>query len=235
MKKALLFLSIIFTQFSWAQVDIHLDSDPGTNYNGQTVSITQNTASYYVYMHLVNTSNASIDILFRRVILSSTATFYDQFCDDNLCFPCSGNDWTAPSSIMVSSGDSTLMKPQGNFVAEGSALIRYYILNNANSNTLDSVDLNVTYSTASGINITEAADIVEYPNPVNNIFNVDISDNSSNEINFSLYRITGEKVFENQLFQGNNRISLDRLSSGMYFYSISSNEEIIKTKKLIVK
>ena len=235
MKKALLFLSIVFTQFSWAQVDIHLESDPGTNYNGQTVSITQNTASYYVYMHLVNTSNASIDILFRRVILSSTAIIHDQFCDDNLCFACIGNDWTAPSSVMVLAGDTTLMKPQGTFESEGSALFRYYVINNANSNILDSVDLNVTYSTASGINITEAADIVEYPNPVNNIFNVDISDNSSNEINFSLYRITGEKVFENQLFQGNNRISLDRLSSGMYFYSISSSEEIIKTKKLIVK
>ena len=86
MKKALLFLSIIFTQFSWAQVDILLDSDPGINYNGQTISITQNTPSYNVYMHLVNTSNASIDIRFRRVILSSTATFYDQFCDDNLSF-----------------------------------------------------------------------------------------------------------------------------------------------------
>ena len=47
--------------------------------------------------------------------------------------------------------------------------------------------------------------------------------------------ISCEKVFENQLFQGNNRISLDRLSSGMYFYSISSNEVIIKTKKLILK
>ena len=47
--------------------------------------------------HLVNTSNSDIDILFRRVILDSSGVFYDQFCDNNLCFPCSGLDWTAPS------------------------------------------------------------------------------------------------------------------------------------------
>jgi hypothetical protein len=226
---------VIFSQFSWAQVDIHLDSDPGINYNGQTVSITQNTPSYYVYMHLVNTSNAPIDILFRRVILNSTATFYDQFCDDNLCFPCSGTDWTAPSSIMVSSNDSTLMKPQGSFIAEGSAQIRYYIINNTSSTILDSVDLNITYSTSTGININQTSDIIEYPNPVKNVFNIDISSGLRNEVIFSLYRITGEKVIGNQLLQGNNRIILDRLSSGMYFYTISSNEEIIKTKKLVIK
>jgi hypothetical protein len=235
MKKILLLIIIFSSQLTWGQVEIHLDSDPGTNYNGQTINITQNTSSYYVYMHLFNASNANIDILFRRVILDSNAVFYDQFCDDNLCFPCSGVDWTAPSSIIVPPGDSTLMKPQGSFTSEGFAKIRYYIINNTSSAILDSVDVNITYSTATGLVSDSKDDISLYPNPSNESININIPNECSGDKTITLLNISGEIVYSNTVSNGVNVINLLGYQSGIYFCRLSVNSNILFNKKLVVR
>jgi hypothetical protein len=234
MKNLLLITALLLSQYNWAQVqvEIHWDDNPGMNYNGQTLNIDHEMNSLYVYMHCVNTSSSPLDILFRRVILSSTATFSDQFCDNSFCFPCTGNDWTAPQSISVSAGDSTIMKPQFYFSTSGTASLRYYILDNSNSTIIDSVDVNINCSV--GLEDQLVDDISEYPNPVNNILNIDVPNDLSLEIDFVLYRITGQEVFKSCLIKGVNKFNLERMSSGVYFYTISSSKEIVKTKKLII-
>jgi hypothetical protein len=232
MKNLLFITAIILSQFNWAQVDIHLDDNPGMNCNGQTLNIDNDMNSMYVPMHCVNNSNATLDILFRRVILSSTATFSDQFCDNSFCFPCSGNDWTAPQSIIVNSGDSTVMKPQFYFSTSGTASLRYYLLDNSNSTLIDSVDIVINCTV--GIEDQLANNISEYPNPVNSFLNINIPTNLSNSTDFVLYRITGQEVFQSRLVQGLNKLSLESISAGVYFYTISSFDNVIKTKKLIV-
>ena len=126
-------------------------------------------------MHSLASSISTIDILFRRVILNSTATFSDQFCDNSFCFPCSGNDWTAPQSIIVNSGDSTVMKPQFYFSTSGTASLRYYLLDNSNSTLIDSVDIVINCTV--GIEDQLANNISEYPNPVNSFLNINILHN----------------------------------------------------------
>jgi hypothetical protein len=186
-------------------------------------------------MRVVNKTNADLEVLFRRVIKSSDVDFYDQFCDQNLCHSCSGQDWTSPSEtpIQISPNDSSLMKPQGTFLDEGTATIRYYIIDNSNAEILDSVDLSITYNSVTGNQITQISNIVEYPNPANQLFNVDVQ--SENNLKLILFSISGKKVYETQLYQGNNQLNLDNLNSGMFLYSIISGEENIKTKRLIVK
>ncbi len=233
MKNLLLLIAILSSQFNWAQVDIHWDDNSGMNYNGQTIDIDNDMNSLYVYMHCINSSSASVDILFRRVILSSTATFSDQFCDNSFCFAATGNDWTAPQSITVSPGDSTIMKPQFYFSTSGIASLRYYVLDNSNSSIIDSVDININCTV--GLEDNQSNNIVEYPNPVNDILNIDIINNVSNEMDFVLYRITGQEVFKSNLLQGVNKLNLESISSGVYFYTITSLNEVIKTKKLIIK
>ena len=53
-------------------------------------------------------------------------------------------------------------------------------------------------------------------------------------MDFVLYRITGQEVFKSSLVQGLNKLSLESVSAGVYFYTISSFDNVIKTKKLIV-
>jgi hypothetical protein len=231
----IIFIFLISISFAQSEIEIHLDSDPGVNYNGQTILDTSTTPSFNVYMRVVNKTNADLEVLFRRVIKSSDVDFYDQFCDQNLCHSCSGQDWTSPSEtpIQISPNDSSLMKPQGTFLDEGTATIRYYIIDNSNSEILDSVDLSITYNSVTGNQITQISNIVEYPNPANQLFNVDVQ--SENNLKLILFSISGKKVYETQLYQGNNQLNLDNLNSGMFLYSIISGEENIKTKRLIVK
>ena len=231
----IIFIFLISISFAQSEIEIHLDSDPGVNYNGQTILDTSTTPSFNVYMRVVNKTNANLEVLFRRVIIDSDVDFYDQFCDQNLCHPCSGQDWTSPSEtpIQISPNDSSLMKPQGTFSEEGSLLIRYYVINNTTSNILDSVDVSITYLAATGNEITKTSNIVEYPNPANQFLNVDVQ--NSNNLKLSLFSITGEKVYETQLYKGNNQLNLENLNSGIYLYSIISGDENIKTKRLIIK
>lgn len=233
MKKILLISALLISQLYWGQVNIHWDDSPGMNYNGQTLNIDNDMNSLYVPMHCVNVSGSSVDILFRRVILNSTATFSDQFCDNNFCFPCTGNDWTAPQSILVASGDSTIMKPQFYFSTSGQASLRYYIIDNSSSSIIDSVD--VTINSTVGFDENQQNNIIEYPNPVKDILNVEIFNSESVDMSIKLYRITGEEVFTSSLIKGVNKLNLESLSNGVFFYTIFSEKNIIKTKKLIIR
>ena len=111
-------ISLIFiltTLSSFGQFDILWDDDPGVNYNGQTVTIMKDYAGFDVYMHCQNNSSSAQDVKFRRVVLSSNDTlFNDQFCDNNLCYSCFGDDWTTPAPNPLQPGDSCLMK--GTFI-----------------------------------------------------------------------------------------------------------------------
>ena len=109
--------------------------------------------------------NSSIEIKFRRVIISSTASFLDQFCDNWLCYSCSGSDWTTPASTTLQPGDSSIMKPQLEFTTAGTALIRYYIIDE-NDNPIDSVDLDIN-CTLSDNKIENNLKYQISPNPAN--------------------------------------------------------------------
>ena len=103
MKHILFTLTIVFfSLFSFSQINVLWDDNPGVVYSGQTINIVKDYAGFDVYMHCQNISNSAQDIKLRRVILSSNDTlFNDQFCDNNLCYSCFGNDWTTPASNAV--------------------------------------------------------------------------------------------------------------------------------------
>ena len=94
-------LSVLLSFNTSAQISIYWDDDPGNIYNGQTINVSKDYGGFDVYMHCQNTSTATQEIKFRRLILSSSVSFSDQFCDNNLCFPCFGNDWISPSSSII--------------------------------------------------------------------------------------------------------------------------------------
>ena len=118
MKYYITSLVLFFCLVSHSQFDILWDDDPGNIYNYQTINISKDYGGFDVYMHCQNTSMASQEIKFGRIVLSSFSSFSDQFCDNNLCFPVFGNDWISPSSSIISAGDSSIMKPTFNFQTE---------------------------------------------------------------------------------------------------------------------
>lgn len=234
MKKTyFLFISIFLTGFAFGQVTISHDYYPGVVQNGLVVNEALDTYGHNVYMHCTNDSGVSKNYKFRRVIVSSSTSFTDQFCDDNLCYSCSGPDWTSPSPMTVAAGDSTIMKPVLNFLDGGTALIRYYVLDNGNGDAIiDSVDLNVSSSVGyEEIDISMSA----YPNPAAEDFYIDFAGNEGMNFQVVVYNVLGAEVMHKTIVNGVNKLNVENLNNGVYFYSITSNSDIIETKKLVVR
>ena len=80
------------------------------------------------------------------------------------------------------------------------------------------------------VNITSSESISIYPNPTSDVFNIDIESAAK----ASVYDLNGEIRRELSLSQGQNKVQLDELESGLYFLLISREGRIVDQQKLIV-
>jgi len=233
MKKIYTLLSIMLTSsVMFAQVDILNDEAPGTTVNGTTINVDGYEPLTTAHLKVVNKSGASIDYRWRRTIINSTFTsMSDQLCDDVGCYVGAGITWTSLATLTRAHLDTTVFLPKINTYNGGSALIRYYILDSGNGDAIiDSVD--IQFNSFVGIETNEKVDFSVYPNPANNVLNIQISDYNTS---ITIFDIVGKNVATMKLENGKNILNIESLNSGVYFYSIKKNGQLIETKKLIVK
>ena len=233
MKKFILptLLSVLLSFNTSAQISIYWDDDPGNTYNGSIINISKDVAGFDVYMHCRNTGTSTQEIKFRRVILNSTVNFSDQFCDNNLCYPCFGNDWTSPASTILNVGDSSTMKPTLNFSnGAGTAEIRYYILD-ASDQPIDSVDVNITCT----VGIEEASSWIKniYPNPTSEI--VTIENSSISAMALEIYNNQGKLIQNHILTPGLNNLNVASFPNGNYSLNIFKQGQFISSKRLVIQ
>ena len=233
MKHTFLTLAIILSHLlTISQINILWDDNPGTVYNGQTIIFNKDYASFDVKMHCYNLSSLVQDVKIKRVVLSSNDTlFNDQFCDNNLCYSCFGNDWTTPQANLLQPGDSCLMKASFYFKNSGNVHVRYYVLD-VNDTPIDSVDVNIVNTVDLAVLNNES--ILAYPNPVTDYLNVEIP-NISIENSISVYDISGKKMFYSLLKSSINTLNFSHLKPGIYFYQISNGTTLLKSDKLILE
>ena len=147
--------------------------------------------------------------------------------------------------ILEASVDANSFIEIGNIDGAGnsSQLIDYYFLDKTpiSSTTyyrLKQVDFNgkFSYSDVISIKRDKYDDIFIYPNPTNDVLNIEIK--SSNQINYtiSVINIVGEEIHKTN-YSGNSKITLDvfsKLSTGVYFVNIKDEyDNVIITKKII--
>ena len=218
--------------FAISQINILWDDDPGIVYNSQTININKDYASFDVKMHCYNLSSLVQDVKIKRVVLTSNdSLFNDQFCDNNLCYSCFGNDWTTPTPNILQPGDSCLMKASFYFKNSGNVHVRYYVLD-VNDNHIDSVDVNILNTV--DVNLLNNESILAYPNPVSDILNIE-TPNISAENLISVYDFSGKRVFSSGLKSSINKLDFSYLKPGLYFYQISNGTTLLKSDKLILE
>jgi hypothetical protein len=93
--------------------------------------------------------------------------------------------------------------------------------------------LEVCYSIATNLDQKAEFKFEIFPNPVNGILNVNISDFTSKKI--EIYNSQGSLVINKTNLNLSNSINLDGLSSGIYFVKLTDNKNFLAIKKLLIK
>ncbi len=74
-----------------------------------------------------------------------------------------------------------------------------------------------------------------FPNPANDFVNIEYT--SKKDGSFQLFNVVGQSVFTQTLSAGDQRTTVDvsSLNSGVYFYTLQIEGNVMETKKLIIK
>jgi len=114
----------------------------------------------------------------------------------------------------------------GEQIPEGTTTITWTITDNAgNANTCS---FEVIVNAYVAINTLQQKGIVIYPNPVNDVLNIDFSDSKIQKLTIS--DISGKSIFEKTKLQEIERIDLSNYPGGIYLVSIKIGSEIITAK-----
>lgn len=232
MKQLYILSAILFLTLSAQGQVIHDDNNPTVPINGTIVNVDVDHAGQNVYMHCINDGAVTVNWKFRRVILNQSTSFTDEFCDNLACVPATGNDWTTPYTVPVAAGDSTIFKPVLTFTGGGTALIRYYVLDDGDEK-LDSVDLNVNSTVSFDEQVK--VNVSTYPNPASDVFNIVLDKLNGNNVEVEFLSVLGSRISVIKLKEGTNSIDVTSFKNGVYFYAIKQNGEIIETKKLLIR
>lgn len=116
----------------------------------------------------------------------------------------------------------------------------YGVLNSAGTQLAKNIIVNTPAITANNLCIPTGLSVEEnknsiatiYPNPATNELYVELF--SSDKGVLILYSSLGEKISSFDLINGRNKINLEKINSGLYFYTLSSDEGILVHEKLIV-
>lgn len=242
MKKYLcgLFTAALMSSVSMAQsIEIHHDGEVLVSPESVVDGTVGGPAVFQGY-YIVNVSGAPIDFSWQRVAEFSQACMDDQVCTDDSCYPSSYDVpvFNSPDPLALAAGDSTYFKVGGSSGDDPCCAIHKYYLKTGLGITQDSITVKFRIgATECFLSVEEpvkAEELSIYPNPANNLITLVVSNNYNGSI-FTLHNVVGEKVISQVINPGKNSINVENLPSGIYFYSILKEGELMETKKLIIK
>ncbi len=91
-----------------------------------------------------------------------------------------------------------------------------------------------TINLSSNSEIKEKHKIKISPNPANHQLHIEIADNFSKSMVFHLFDINGIKVKSVELTSSFQRVNLDGLAAGLFFYQILENGRLLKADKVVI-
>ena len=227
-----------------AQVEIY-QSGETTDLSGTTVNVGCTADETLYDMEVLNTSGETLVLNIKRkriVMLEGT--------DDKFCWAgpggsvgnCYDKDVVGPFDEFTSDNSPTIPNGEKGFLQSyhianeiyGTVQYRYYVINNADGEALDSVDI-VFSSVANLTPITETT-FQLWPNPTvnGNVF-ISVENELSSQTTFTLMDLTGKVVLQSNLTIGVNEVSVNDLQSGTYVYSISNSDGVLRKEKLLIQ
>lgn len=246
MKKRLLTFTMIFIAVLIVRAD-----DPPLTFTwegeplGDTTEIVGLPTAFEIikYADVTNNTSSAMTIKVAREDIDVVPGTSNAICWAGLCFPPSVD--TSTTQLTLDPGATT---------GEGDEFSGHYYPTNILGTTMvkytffdiDNPDLNaqlvvkyVAEYVGLGEGIMADGFVSEiFPNPATNFVSINYTLTPQvNSASVKVINLLGKVVKETRIEMGSNKVRLDvsDLSSGVYFYSVVINEEIYKTKKLVVK
>jgi len=143
------------------------------------------------------------------------------------CLNCPGAQWTGT--------DATLQEYSYDLSAfEGQSSLTFrFVFHSDQSVNQEGVILdNLSVEGTLGLEDLSTNSFQIYPNPSNNIFNIDLRNN--NEFEFKVYDITGKVIInKSKVNRSSYQLNMSSYSAGMYFINIRANDQSA-TRKLLL-
>lgn len=208
--------------------------------NGDTiVSVsTDATADLVVGMNVTNSGTSTLNVLAKKTELDIVSGSENYFCWVSCYLP---NIFVSPSPFTIAVND-TIKIFSGDYSSNGNvgtSYIRYTFFSQKNVN--DSIAFIVKFIAGSGVGIDDAKPSVEisnlFPNPATNKVSVKYDLKGANNAQLEIRNVLGSLVKKVSINESNGLLNVDvsDLTNGVYFYSFIVNNEIIKSKKLIIQ
>lgn len=239
MKKLVLsvILSVTFFTLHTAQIAIKMG---GTDFSGQTITI-QNTSGLeeVIDLEVENMSAADQTWKITRLRLDVPAIGWSdlvcwQFGLSGACYPANTqNPWTtnAELTIPASNHGALAIHIDPDNVVNNQARYRYYIIDNATTTAVDSVDVLVTTSALSLKEQKQQTVFSIMPNPADNTLTINTPSSSDGIIKIT--DVLGKAVFEDKI-NSVKKIDVGSFKNGVYVATLIVNGTL-STKRFVVK
>lgn len=92
-------------------------------------------------------------------------------------------------------------------------------------------DITLIDQSTVGVNeLSNGASVNVYPNPVNDVLNIDIKNFNKENLSIKIVDVIGKEVLKSDY---KNQIDISELQKGIYFVSIQQNDKTLVTKKVV--
>lgn len=256
MKKLLLITFSLFGSLAlFAQVSLYNDNSESIVDDTITFTHVVDTVNPFPFfehkgfVNVVNETNNNIVIRVRREEVSIIQGTEDYFCW-NVCYNAvqagTRPSWESPDVVDFAPGDTAkgVNDLSVYLIANnqrGEALYKYTFIDTndlfgANDRSIY-IKYILTYTTSIEESRLNAASFNLYPNPANNQVTLDFEKPLAQNLSLEIKDILGKQIETVAVNSSTKKMQLDltSYSKGIYFVSVLNDQQIIKTKKLIVR
>ena len=238
MKKIILF-TLTFCQVLFLSAQsLNITGLNSIMYNSTTISgldTLDPCLQTHSYLTIKNTSDKEHNILCEKNILSESSGSDNYFCWGGNCYPVGA--FISTSSLALSSGQADDISFGGYFdayCADAQAIVKYCFYPDVQP--ADKSCVYITYHGAATL-ISENNPLIIsdfYPNPSKEIIIFDYYLNTP--ANLTIIDILGNKLKYIELDESKKyKVDVSELKQGIYFGNLVLNNELVSTKKIIIK
>lgn len=245
MKKNLLILLALLVagyNYSFAQTLTLADTDGNEIANGDELVVSGLPEDFEVvaHAHVTNTTGDDVDVLVNSYINEYADGMQFALCWGTCLVPSTHNQ-TASNAITIAANSTDENSFSGHCYPNettgiGEVRYKFYV----ESNPDDSISVTVVYEVGT-VGLPQVAEgqlfSEPYPNPANDVITFSYENERIGDTRISIYNAIGVKVKSVRLNQNTNHVQMNTsdLASGVYFYSIVSDNRLVKSSKLIIR